>query len=50
MFDLNTMGNELSRALNRLKQMQTPNGGFPWFSGMPDNEFITLHIVKGMGR
>lgn len=50
LFDLNTMGNELSRALNRLKQMQTSNGGFPWFSGMPDNEFITLHIVKGMGE
>ena len=50
LFDLNTMGNELSRALTRLKQMQTPNGGFPWFSGMPDNEFITLHIVKGMGE
>jgi len=50
LFDLNKMGNELARALKKLEKMQTPNGGFPWFEGMPDDRYITQHIVTGMGH
>lgn len=50
LFDLNRMANELGSALTKLEQMQTPNGGFPWFEGMPDSPWVTQHIVAGMGH
>ncbi|MCW3086232.1 MAG: hypothetical protein JWP12_3598 [Bacteroidetes bacterium] len=50
LFDLNKMSNELGRAMQKLEKMQSPNGGFPWFEGMPDDRYITQHIVTGMGH
>lgn len=50
LFDLNRMANELDAALNKLIKAQSPNGGFPWFKGMPDCRYITQHIVTGFGH
>ncbi|MES2837321.1 MAG: alpha-2-macroglobulin family protein [Bacteroidota bacterium] len=50
LFDLNKMSNELTRALTKLQKMQASNGGWPWFEGMPDNRYITQHIVSGFGK
>lgn len=50
LFDLNRMSNELGRALDKLQKMQLSNGGFPWFENMPDDRYITQHIVCGMGK
>ena len=50
LFDLNKMGRELSSALFKLQKLQVSNGGWPWFKGMPDNRYITQHIVTGMGH
>ncbi|NVO21290.1 MAG: hypothetical protein HXX13_16430 [Bacteroidetes bacterium] len=50
LFDLNRMSNELGTALKKLKDMQTPNGGWPWFPGSPDDRYITQHIVTGLGH
>ena len=50
LFDLNRMSNELTRALKKLKQMQSSNGGWPWFPGMRESRYITQHIVTGMGH
>ncbi|MCD6066996.1 MAG: hypothetical protein K0S33_1822 [Bacteroidetes bacterium] len=50
LFDLNTMSNELTRAMNKLQKMQVSNGGWPWFEGGPDDWYITQHIVSGMGH
>ena len=50
LFDLNRMSGELEQAQNKLLKMQTPNGGFPWFSGMRDDRYITQHIVTGFGH
>ena len=50
LFDFNKMSNELGRSMQKLQKMQTPNGGFPWFEGMPDNRYITQHIITGMGH
>jgi hypothetical protein len=44
------MSNELGGALKKLADMQAPNGGWPWFAGMPDNRYITQHIVTGLGH
>jgi uncharacterized protein YfaS (alpha-2-macroglobulin family) len=50
LFDLNRMSDELGRALDKLNKMQVPNGGWPWFEGMPDDRYITQHIICGMGK
>jgi uncharacterized protein YfaS (alpha-2-macroglobulin family) len=50
LFDLNKMSNELSSALSKLKKMQTSNGGWPWFEGMPEDWYITQYIATGMGH
>jgi len=50
LFDLNRMSNELSVALKQLKEMQSSNGGWPWFEGMPESRYITQHIVTGLGH
>ncbi len=50
LFDLNRMSNELTKAILKLQQAQTTNGGWPWFKGMPESWYITQHIVAGMGH
>jgi len=50
LFDLNRMANELERAERKLIKMQYGNGGWPWFEGMPDDRYITQHIVTGLGH
>jgi len=48
LFDLNLMANEQKTALEKLKAIQGGNGGFPWFAGLPEDRFITQHIVAGL--
>jgi len=50
LFDLNRMTDELDRALDKLIKLQGGNGGFPWFAGMPEDRYITQHIVSGIGH
>jgi hypothetical protein len=50
LFDLNRMANEATAATKKLQQMQSPNGGWPWFTGMPDDRYITQYILSGYGH
>ncbi|TAF67319.1 MAG: hypothetical protein EAZ55_03095 [Cytophagales bacterium] len=50
LFDLNRMSNELQSALNKLHKKQRANGAWTWFDGMPEDRYITQHIVTGMGH
>lgn len=50
LFDLNKMAAEKERALKQLLQNQMSNGGWSWFKGMPDDRYITQHIVAGLGK
>ena len=50
LFDLNRMASEEGRALDKIKKAQTPSGGFTWFPGMPDDRWMTQHIVAGLGH
>jgi len=50
LFDMVKMSRELSAAFEKLKQMQSENGGFVWFKGGPDDRFITQYILTGMGH
>lgn len=50
LFDLVRMSREMSSTYEKLKQMQSPNGGFVWFKGGPDDRFVTQYIITGIGH
>lgn len=50
LFDMVRMNTQLSKNLSQLQQMQSPNGGFVWFKGGPDDRYITQYIVTGIGH
>jgi uncharacterized protein YfaS (alpha-2-macroglobulin family) len=50
LFDLQKMATEQNAALNKLKELQTSNGGFMWFKGGRDDRFITQYILTGIGH
>ena len=39
-----------NKFLSKLKNEQTPNGGFSWFKGGPDDRYITTYITTGIGK
>jgi uncharacterized protein YfaS (alpha-2-macroglobulin family) len=49
-FDMNTIDANLKENLIKLQKLQTPNGGWTWFAGMPENRYTTQNILTGMGR
>lgn len=50
LFDLNRMANEQERALKKVLNAQTGNGGFTWFPGFPEDRYMTQHIIAGIGH
>ncbi len=50
LFDLVRMAKEKSSTLNKLKEMQSSNGGFTWFKGGPDDRYMTQYILTGIGH
>ncbi|TCI85355.1 alpha-2-macroglobulin [Tenacibaculum sp. M341] len=51
LFDLNKMKNEQHKTIQKLKNMQMPEGGFPWFKGgRYPSIHITNHIATGFGH
>jgi hypothetical protein len=50
LFDMVKMSNELGSSFQKLKEMQSPNGGFVWFKGGPDDRFMTQYIISGIGH
>lgn len=50
LFDMLRMSGELNSAYEKLKQMQISNGGFVWFKGGPDDQYMTQYIVTGIGH
>ncbi|HRD52015.1 MAG TPA: MG2 domain-containing protein [Flavobacteriales bacterium] len=49
-FDLHRMANEDAASLKKLGEMQLPQGGWGWWSGMLPSRYITQHIVAGFGH
>jgi len=50
LFDMVKMSEQLNSSYEKLKQMQSSNGGFVWFTGGPDDRYITQYIVTGIGH
>ena len=50
LFDILRMQRSLKSALDKLQGMQSDGGGFPWFKGGRDDQYITQYIIAGIGR
>src|SRR5690606_23176266 len=50
LFDLVRMSGELTKTYEKLRQLQSANGGFVWFKGGPDDRYMTQYIVTGIGH
>lgn len=50
LFDLVKMTGELDKSIRKLAEMQSPNGGYVWFKGGPDDRYITQYIITGIGH
>jgi hypothetical protein len=50
LFDMVKMSTELNNSFEKLKQLQSENGGFVWFAGGPDDRYITQYIITGIGH
>ncbi len=50
LFDMVRMSKEKETAFNKLKEMQSTNGGFTWFKGGPDDRYMTQYIITGVGH
>jgi hypothetical protein len=50
LFDMVKMSSELNNSLEKLKQLQSENGGFVWFKGGPDDRYITQYIITAIGH
>ncbi|HLG40668.1 MAG TPA: hypothetical protein VI461_13410, partial [Chitinophagaceae bacterium] len=50
LFDMVKMSMQLNGSYEKLKQMQSSNGGFVWFKGGPDDRYITQYIITGIGH
>ncbi|MGN6291561.1 MAG: alpha-2-macroglobulin family protein [Chitinophagaceae bacterium] len=50
LFDMLRMSGELNSSYEKMKQLQSSNGGFVWFKGGPDDRYMTQYIVTGIGH
>ncbi len=50
LFDLEKMKVSLETTFTKLKNKQLPSGGFPWFEGGRESDYITQHVVTGFGQ
>jgi hypothetical protein len=50
LFDLTRVSKQLESTVDRLQDLQAPDGGFPWFKGGPDDRYVTQYILTGLGR
>jgi TonB-dependent SusC/RagA subfamily outer membrane receptor len=50
LFDIEKMKNSQEVTFDKLKQKQNASGGFCWFDGGRENEYITRHILAGLGH
>jgi len=50
LFDIHQMAANKLSAINRLSELQLSNGAWPWFSKGRPSQYITQHIVCGLGK
>lgn len=50
LFESHRLAQGLRQNLDKLAELQLPDGSFPWFMGMGTNRYITQHIATGIAK
>ena len=50
LFDANMMRNSINSDWSDLVKLQNPDGGFSWYQGYPSSYYISLYILKNLGK
>ncbi len=50
LFDLNTQQENSVEMMQKLRELQLPDGSFPWFARMPGSRYITTYVLEQMAR
>lgn len=50
LFETSKLAQDARQNIRKLAEMQSADGGFPWFIGMQSNRYITQYIVTGLGK
>ncbi|WP_420320868.1 carboxypeptidase-like regulatory domain-containing protein [Flagellimonas sp.] len=50
LFEKSNLIEHQTQSISKLKKLQLSSGGFPWFAGGRESNFITRHIVAGFGH
>jgi Bacterial Alpha-2-macroglobulin MG10 domain/Alpha-2-macroglobulin family/MG2 domain len=50
LFEIDRMSGALESAIDRLAEMQSSDGGFPWFKGGVNDRYVTQYILTGIGH
>ncbi len=50
LFDAARLAREKQKSFDKLLEIQSPNGGFSWFTGGPDDRYMTQYILTGIGH
>ncbi|MEO7800634.1 MAG: alpha-2-macroglobulin family protein, partial [Ginsengibacter sp.] len=50
LFDAAKLSLALNTTFKKLAEWQSPNGGFMWFKGGPEDRYITQYIIIGVAR
>ena len=50
LFDLQKMKDSQKTIFDKLMQKQKASGGFAWFDGGEESEYVTQHIISGLGH
>lgn len=50
LFDMTRMQSNLQNSWNKLREMQSVNGGFVWLKGAPEDRYMTQYVITGLGR
>ena len=50
LFEKKRLSSEQDKAIQKLDDLQMSSGGWPWFPGGKESDFITLYLMTGFGR
>ena len=50
LFDMSRLSKDLDMSFERFRRAQSPNGGFVWFPGGPEDRYMTQYILTSLGR
>ena len=50
LFDLVKLSNQTDALIEKLSQLQLPNGSFSWFKGGYEDRYMTNYILTGIGK